>query len=480
MSFRLPAPEILAAPVQPEAAIAFWASRSAMTAAEMKGLAEDARKRAFYVTGLAERDAVQTVKDAIGEALKNGETLADFKERIKDVIQSQGWHDHRVETIFRNNLQTAYSAGRYQKMQAVKTFRPFWQYYTAGDERVRPPHAVLSELVFPADHPFWDSNYPPNGHKCRCGVRTLSRRQVDKEGLTVQNEMPRDMLYTDPKTGMEYHVARPGADDGWRNNPGKDWTTAGLDLKKYPDLHKDSYEEQRLRPAPVRNFEQLSEGIKRHAGKFLRNSDGFTGIEQNRKSYFMATDCSGRLYLSAQKFRTRKGEFQPTGALKSAWNKLAAGKPLEWTEEYAIESLWHEITHNRQQRTYTGKGAVNRIMETVTQWTARRTYPDLLVSLGGKAAHLESIKKEGLGYGGYIRNFDKLMRALGADEGKVLVGMQNIINTRRMDEYTDPLSALLRDASDKDLGAIKRALQKINLSDWSYEQYLRDLKLMDE
>lgn len=92
-------------PVQPEAAIAFWASRSAMTVEEIKALADGAKMRAFYVAGLAERDAVQTIKDAIDEALKNGETLADFKERIKDVIDSQGWHDHRVETIFRNNQQ---------------------------------------------------------------------------------------------------------------------------------------------------------------------------------------------------------------------------------------------------------------------------------------------------------------------------------------------------------------------------------------
>lgn len=475
---KLPPWEIVCEPVQPEAAIAFWASRSAMTAAEMKKAADDAAMRAFYVAGLAERDAVQTVQDAIGEALKNGETLADFKERIKDVIESQGWHDSRVETIFRNNLQTAYSAGRWQKVQAHKKFRPYLQYLTVGDERVRPPHAVLNDLVFPVDHPFWDENCPPNGHKCRCGTRTLSKRQMEKEGLTPQEAMPRDMLYVDPKNGMEYHVARPGADDGWRSNPGKDWLN-GLDLKKYPDLTKDSYAEQRLRPAPVRNFEQLSAGIEKHAGRFLKNSDGFTKIEQNRKSYFMATDCHGHLYLSAKKFKTHKGIFQPTGALKSAWNKLAKGESLEWLEEYAIESLWHEITHNRQRYGSPGKGAANRTMETVTQWTARRTYPDFLKSLGGKATHLDSIKKEGLGYGGYLRNFDRLLQAIGAEEGQVLQGMQKIIDTYKMDEYTNPLSSLLRDISGKDWQAIEQAMMKTNLPEAAFEKLLHSLELTD-
>lgn len=240
----LPEPELLAAAVQPEAAIAFWAWKTGLPYDAVKNLAEGARQRAFYVTGLAERDAVQAIKDALQMGLENGETLADFKNRCWEVIERQGWHDTRVETIYRNNMQSAYAAGRYKKMQAVKKSRPYWQYYIIEDGRARPSHAILHRLTYPADHEFWSDNYPPNGHKCRCGVRTLSARQVEAEGLAVQTDMPGDSQYTDPTTGMEYHVARPGADDGWRGNPGKDWLD-GLDLNKYPDLGRESYRQQR-------------------------------------------------------------------------------------------------------------------------------------------------------------------------------------------------------------------------------------------
>jgi hypothetical protein len=98
----------------------------------------------------------------------------------------------------------------------------------------------LNNKVFPADHEFWSDNYPPNGHKCRCAVVTLSARQVEEQGLAVEEKIPGDSMYTDPKTGMEYHVARPGADNGWRSNPGKAWmeggATTGLPLHKYPDM----------------------------------------------------------------------------------------------------------------------------------------------------------------------------------------------------------------------------------------------------
>jgi SPP1 gp7 family putative phage head morphogenesis protein len=260
--FDLPEPEILAHPVQPEAAIAFWAWKTAMPHHEVKKLADSARDRAFYVTALAEHDAVQGVKDALAEALQSGETFKEFQNRIADVIQAEGWKGDRIETIFRNNLQTAYSAGRYAKMQGVKKARPYWQYITVEDERVRPTCAILHNRVFPADHEFWEQHFPPNGHKCRCTVRTLSARQVEQEGLTVETEKPGPGVYTDPKTDMEYHVAFPGAADGWRNCPGKTWAEdiRNLSIKKL-DAAPD------LAPVTVRdivqgNFEKWSENPK--------------------------------------------------------------------------------------------------------------------------------------------------------------------------------------------------------------------------
>lgn len=115
ISVELPPWEIIAEPVAPDAAIEFWKQRAKLTDEEAKALGEEVKHRAFYVTGLAKQDLVQLVSDGIEEALKNGETLADFKKRIAAAIQTQGWHDYRVENIFRTNMQTAYSAGRYKK-----------------------------------------------------------------------------------------------------------------------------------------------------------------------------------------------------------------------------------------------------------------------------------------------------------------------------------------------------------------------------
>lgn len=42
------------------------------------------------------------------------------------------------------------------------------QYRTAGDGRVREEHAAMHGITLPADDPFWDKYYPPNGWRCRC------------------------------------------------------------------------------------------------------------------------------------------------------------------------------------------------------------------------------------------------------------------------------------------------------------------------
>lgn len=220
-------PEVIAEPVQPDAAIKFWQDRAKLSWDEAKGLADGAKARAFYVTGLSQQDLVQLVSDGIEQALANGETLPQFKERILEAIKAKGWHGYRIENIFRTNMQSAYAAGRYKKMQAVKKSRPYWQYMAVMDKRVRPSHAILHGKVYPADHEFWDSNYPPNGFRCRCGVVTLSERQVKAQGLTVETEMPQADIWTDPKTKMEYPVNFPGADSGFRNNPFKEWAKNG-------------------------------------------------------------------------------------------------------------------------------------------------------------------------------------------------------------------------------------------------------------
>ena len=473
--FDLPEPELIMEGVTPDSALEFWQWRAKLTDEEAKALGEGARCRAFYVSGLARHDLVMLVSDGMEEALKNGETLEGFKERIAEAIRTQGWHDYRVENIFRTNMQTAYAAGRYKKMQAVKKSRPYWQYMAIMDRRVRPSHAILNGMVYPADHEFWKTNYPPNGFRCRCGVRSLSARQVKRMGLEVRKDMPGPGVWTDPKTEYEYFVHFPGADKGFRNNPGRDWVESGLDLKKSPDVNKKAWEKLRgpasRRPAPVTTDAELAEAIRRRCSQFAADTGIRKVITESGMDGFMATDSKGTLRLN---FRTYPplNNFNPLRDLRSGWNKLARGKTLTFNEEYAFESLWHELIHNRQKPGNLGRGETPQrlVMEIFTQWTARRTYPRLLEALGGKAAHQAAILKKGYGYGDEIRNFDRLLKALGIDDKALLPEMQRIMATVSRADYDSELKELLAEMSGREFMRVAYALN--NIGDESFEKVL--------
>lgn len=169
--------------------------------------------------------------------MENGTTLKTFKENIAEVIKKQGWDKRRIETIFQTNMQTAYQAGRWKAVQRTKKYLPYLEYSSVLDTRIRPAHSVLHGIVFPADHPFWDSHYPPNGFNCRCTAVQLSEYQVKKEGLEVQKELPKSFEYTDPRTGLTQRIVNPQPDPGFANNAGKNWIKT-LENPLYDKLEK--------------------------------------------------------------------------------------------------------------------------------------------------------------------------------------------------------------------------------------------------
>ena len=209
-------------------AIAFWRDKLKMSPGEFARLTDEAKTLAFSVTQIAKGDELDTVFAALQRAIEEGTTFEDFRKSAADIFERRGWTGPaawRVDTIFRTNIQTAYSVGRYKEMQQVKQDRPYWQYSAVNDSRTRPTHWAMNGKIYPADHPFWDTWYPPNGYNCRCGVITLSQDDIVSEGLTVETQDPTGGLIepVDPVTGNKMPARLLMPDQGFEHNPGKDW-----------------------------------------------------------------------------------------------------------------------------------------------------------------------------------------------------------------------------------------------------------------
>lgn len=178
-------------------AIQFFLAKKLLTPEQFLALSDAHRTAAFSATRLATDELRQRAYDALLRALQSGSTLDEFVARLRSdeselgiTASSSGY----LETVFRTNTQSAYGAGRLQQIQseAVRSARPYVQYRTAGDNRVRPSHAALDRVIFRQDDPDWPRFAPPSGFNCRCAVVTLRESQVDKSKLRASSEIGAD------------------------------------------------------------------------------------------------------------------------------------------------------------------------------------------------------------------------------------------------------------------------------------------------
>ena len=139
------------------------------------GLTAQYRAQAFTLAGVADQRLIEKIRDAMADVAKQGGSRADFEKAADKLTSEAGVADlnsFTLDTAFNTAMQRAYSLGRYEQMSepVVKHLLPIWQYWTVGDDRVRPEHRVLHRFAARADDPVWRKIYPPNGFGCRCSV----------------------------------------------------------------------------------------------------------------------------------------------------------------------------------------------------------------------------------------------------------------------------------------------------------------------
>lgn len=192
-------------------AIKFFRDKAVLTPDKYRQIGTEAQAKAFSLAGVARMDVLADVYGAIEKATTQGTTFQDFKKDARSIMAKRGWeglNPYRLETIFRTNIQQAYQAGHYQRQRELIKTRPYWQYVAVMDGRTRPAHRAMNGKVVRADDPFWSVNYPPNGFRCRCTVRSLSGSEMTRENLAVDAN-PVDVA--DPGFGTN-----PGASMGHR------------------------------------------------------------------------------------------------------------------------------------------------------------------------------------------------------------------------------------------------------------------------
>lgn len=239
-----------------EEAVDYFKERVPVTANQFYKIAEQYRGLAFTVSGYTKAQILKRFYDEILAALEDGNPFTEFRSNMNSFLESEGYEGLtplQADNIFRTNIQTAYNVGHYEQMSDpdVVALRPYWQYDAVNDAHTRPSHLAMDGKVFPADSPVWDTWYPPNGFRCRCTVRSLSKRQVEKRGLKVEEDTPRAAELAD---GRFVHIL---PDPQFSTNPAKVRFTP--DLKGYPEPLVKAYQKRQNENASKEAPEKPSE-----------------------------------------------------------------------------------------------------------------------------------------------------------------------------------------------------------------------------
>ncbi len=169
-------------------AVEWFRRRTVTPASQIKSMEEGALKKAFYVTGVSDLEALKAVKASLERALAKGETFEDWKADVKaqGLFKSPEFTRHRLETIFRTNIQNAFSGGRYSELTspAVLRRRPYWRFSAVRDNRTTSVCAAAHGTILPTDHPWWKTHIPPLHFNCRSTIVPMTEAKARERGIT--------------------------------------------------------------------------------------------------------------------------------------------------------------------------------------------------------------------------------------------------------------------------------------------------------
>ncbi len=94
--------------------------------------------------------------------------FTEFYKKANEVVETfnKRWQTTEFETA----TLISEAAATYQRLIKKAKLFPYWEYKTAGDDKVRPEHQKLNGIILPANDPLWKKIFPPNGWKCRCYI----------------------------------------------------------------------------------------------------------------------------------------------------------------------------------------------------------------------------------------------------------------------------------------------------------------------
>ena len=211
----------------PKEALKYFEAKNIEPGFDHRDVWGEEHNTAFTIAKVMEHDVLAEMKDLTHRAIKDGLSFDEFKAQAPKLLAKSGWGKYgtpeatntRLRTIFETNRRVARSAGQWQRIQRTKKLRPFLVYELGPSTNHREEHEIWAGTVLPVDDPFWADHFVPNGWGCKCTIRQLSHREVERIGGVTPRPDTSTVKWENKHTGKIENVPK-GIGPGWNYNPG--------------------------------------------------------------------------------------------------------------------------------------------------------------------------------------------------------------------------------------------------------------------
>ncbi len=296
---------------------------------------EKAKSRAFYVSRLAELEAVGRVKDYLVENLKDKTSFQNFVKNLDkdELLKKAGWEENGGwywETVYRTNTMSAFNAGR---AEAFDEYEPeFLEFIGIEDFRQTPVCAARSGIVKKRTDPFWKKNFPPLHYNCRSTVRPVYAEEAQAFGI---------------KETAASAFSRPPA-KGFGHNPAENWDGVTEEVKgRYEKggLTDETPEDKFARTYydSIRNRKNTRYEIK----KIARNVNDFIKANKIESKEFSESDIEkirNHIFLEKHDLAEGYARFFPSPHIALAWQHFDTGKNIQSLDIMLLNHELKELT----------------------------------------------------------------------------------------------------------------------------------------
>ena len=156
---------------------------------------EYARQKYFWIKKVTDVNVTEKIFKQMSNTLENGGTFKEWKKDVDNILSQSGLalNEGYLKTVFRTNMNHAYNAGIYMKMDKYKERYPYYQYCGTLDGREQEHTRELNGKIFKIGTPEADKYFPPNGFNCRCYTVSLTADEVNPNEVVGNGDINQDV-----------------------------------------------------------------------------------------------------------------------------------------------------------------------------------------------------------------------------------------------------------------------------------------------